>query len=172
MAVPGAAVAYSAIGGLVLYSGVKGATLADTVKAVLKGNLNVAGTEPVGDGTAGATPAGGSGAVPSGSAAKAQAYARSQMSHYGWDPAGGDWDALVKLWNQESGWSNVARNPQSGAYGIAQALPPTKYPAAGQAPPAGTSDAEAQIGWGMDYIRQRYGSPQMAWAHEQANNWY
>lgn len=84
-----------------------------------------------------------------------------------------DWDALVKLWNQESGWNNTANNPDSGAYGIAQALPPSKYPKAAQPPyMGGSADATAQIRWGLSYIRGRYGSPRMAWAHEVANNWY
>lgn len=47
MAVRGAAVAYTAIGSLVLFSGIKGATIADTVKAVLGGSLNVQDTETV-----------------------------------------------------------------------------------------------------------------------------
>lgn len=47
MAASGAAVAYCAAGGLVLYSGIKGATIADTVKSVLAGNLNVSDTETV-----------------------------------------------------------------------------------------------------------------------------
>jgi hypothetical protein len=61
MAVKGASVAYCAVGGLILYSGIKGATIADTIRSALKGNLNVKGTETVGTGdtgnlTASATP--------------------------------------------------------------------------------------------------------------------
>lgn len=44
----GAAVAYCVTGGLIAYSGIKGATISDTVKAVFAGNLNVSGTETVG----------------------------------------------------------------------------------------------------------------------------
>jgi len=47
VAVSGAAVAYSVAGGLVFYSGLKGATLADTAKAVLSGNLSVSGTQAI-----------------------------------------------------------------------------------------------------------------------------
>lgn len=169
MAFSGAAVAYAAIGGTVLFSGIKGASLSDTVKAVLKGNLTVTDTQPIGSPAAGSGSTGGTGGVATGSAAAAQAYAQSKMASYGWSTA--DFNDLVSLWNQESGWSNTAENP-SGAYGIAQALPHSKYPTAGQPPPVGTSDAQAQIDWGLQYIQQRYGSPQMAWAHEQANNWY
>lgn len=86
----------------------------------------------------------------------------------GW--SGSEWTALDKLWTKESGWNNKAKNPSSGAYGIPQALPPTKMPFAAQE--AGGSNAQAQIGWGLDYIAQQYGSPSAAWAHEVANNWY
>lgn len=59
MAVKGASVAYCAVGGLILYSGIKGATIADTIKAALGGNLNVTNTEQltadVTTGTSGST---------------------------------------------------------------------------------------------------------------------
>jgi hypothetical protein len=77
-------------------------------------------------------------------------------------------------WNyvamRESGWNQFARNPSSGAYGIAQALPPTKYPFAGQA--AGGSNPAAQISWMEGYMRSRYGGALGAAAHERAFNWY
>jgi hypothetical protein len=73
---------------------------------------------------------------------------------------------------RESGWNRFARNPSSGAYGIPQALPPTKLPPAGQA--GGGSHASPQIDWGLNYIKTTpgYGSPAAAWAHEQAHGWY
>lgn len=102
------------------------------------------------------------------SAATAQNYARLLGQPLGWS-SGQQWADWLSLWNQESGWSNTAENPSSGALGIAQALPPTKYPRAGQKP---TLDYRAQIRWGMRYILQRYGSPSKAWAHEQEFGWY
>jgi hypothetical protein len=186
MAASGAAVAYCAAGGLILYSGIKGSSLSDTAKAVLKGNLSISDTQPVdfSSGSAGVSPAGGSGAVASGDAAKAQAYAKSQMSRYGWNTTS-DFDDLVKLWDRESGWSNTAdtRVTHAGgdgpgskvfAYGIAQARPATKYPLAGQPPDlGGKADAETQVDWGMQYIHSAYqGSVAMAWGHEQQNGWY
>ena len=55
---------------------------------------------------------------------------------------------------------------------MAQALPASKYPFAGQA--LGGSNARAQINWGLNYIKTRptYGDPLAAWAHEEAFNWY
>ncbi|MGH7239601.1 MAG: transglycosylase SLT domain-containing protein [Candidatus Saccharimonadales bacterium] len=109
------------------------------------------------------------------SAAQNQATAkliiRSNPLYAGWD-SGNEWDSLVKLWNKESGWKATAKNPNSGAYGIPQALPATKMPKAAQPPPAGSSNPGSQITWGLSYIKERYGSPSGAWEHEVANNWY
>jgi len=83
------------------------------------------------------------------------------------------WDALYRLWMRESGWSNTAMNPSSGAYGIAQALghgPTNQYPAGPANPPQ--SDPRAQIEWGLNYIAQKYGTPAKAWAHERRFGWY
>lgn len=183
MPMSGAAVAYCTAGGLILYSGIKGATIADTVKAALAGNLTVTGTEAITAPAAGGQESiGNSGGVATGSAAAAQAYAKTRLSKYGWTDA--DFTDLVQLWNRESGWSNTAdtRVTHAGgdgpgskvfAYGIAQARPATKYPRPGWPPDlGGTADAQAQVDWGLEYIHGTYGSPAMAWAHEQQNGWY
>ena len=94
---------------------------------------------------------------------------KQMAAKYGWG-SGAQWVNLDALWQQESGWSNTAKNPSSGAYGIPQALPPTKLPFAGQE--GGGSSAVAQIGWGLNYIKGRYGSPIAAEAHEQSFGWY
>lgn len=86
-------------------------------------------------------------------------------ARYGW--TGAQWRALRELWQRESGWSSMARNPSSGAFGIPQALPATKMPAAAQ-----RGDAGAQILWGLNYIKDRYGSPAAALAFHNAHNWY
>ncbi|MFF1877566.1 hypothetical protein [Leifsonia sp. NPDC058230] len=99
--------------------------------------------------------------------AAAQAYASSQLPAYGW---GSDqMSCLVRLWNKESGWRANAVNPSSDAYGIAQALPPSKMSSAG---PDWLTNADTQINWGLTYIEGRYGSPCGAWAHEVSHNWY
>ena len=48
MPVSGMALAYTATGGLLLFSGFKGSTIADTVKHILQGNLNVTAGETIG----------------------------------------------------------------------------------------------------------------------------
>jgi hypothetical protein len=98
----------------------------------------------------------------SGSAALAQAFARSILFAYGWGQ--NQWPFEQALWNQESGWNSYAVNPSSGAYGIPQAL--------GHGHPYNLGDYQAQIRWGDSYIWARYGTPANAWAHERAFNWY
>ena len=121
----------------------------------------------LGGGVGGAGGPGGPGGV-GGSVTGNQAMGQAMAAAMGW--TGNEWTALQMLWQRESGWSNTALNPRSGAYGIAQALPASKYPFAGQA--LGGSSARSQINWGLDYIRARYGDPVAAMAHETAQNWY
>ncbi|MGZ5400427.1 MAG: aggregation-promoting factor C-terminal-like domain-containing protein, partial [Nocardioides sp.] len=71
------------------------------------------------------------------------------------------------LYVSESDWRVDADNPISSAYGIPQALTsmhdlPADY----------YTSAESQIRWGLEYIRDSYGSPCSAWDFKQANNWY
>jgi peptidoglycan DL-endopeptidase CwlO len=97
----------------------------------------------------------------------AQAYASSRLGAYGWGQD--QFQCLIQLWNQESSWLTNATNPTSGAYGIAQALPPGKYSDAGG---DWLTNYRTQIEWGFGYIKDRYGSPCGAWAHETSMNWY
>jgi SLT domain-containing protein len=69
----------------------------------------------------------------------------------------------------EAGWSTIAQNPSSGAYGIAQFINgPGEYAQYG----GSSGSASGQIAGFLDYIIQRYGNPEAAWAHEQAFHWY
>ncbi|MBS1906001.1 MAG: hypothetical protein JST33_05410 [Actinobacteria bacterium] len=99
--------------------------------------------------------------------AGAQAYAAGQLGNYGWGQD--QFPCLYRLWMQESSWRADALNPDSGAYGIPQALPASKLAAAGA---DWRTNGNTQIDWGLNYIQNRYGSPCGAWAHEVANNWY
>ena len=97
-----------------------------------------------------------------------QQYAFSLFSQYGWGTS--QQQPLVNLWNGESGWNPTAQNPGSTAYGIAQFLDGT-WSGVGCTK---SSNAEVQIQCGLKYIKQRYGSPAMAWAAWQSRNphWY
>jgi hypothetical protein len=166
MAIKGASVAYCAVGGIVLYSGIKGSTISDTFKAVIKGNLNVTDTETIGVPDATGTGAAGDTGASNATAAENQALAKTlatQMGYASWT-TGQAWADWVSLWNKESSWQDEA-NPTSSARGIAQNIN-------GYGPDYIQGDMTSQITWGIIYIASRYGSPVVAWAHEQANNWY
>jgi hypothetical protein len=108
-----------------------------------------------------------------GNAAENRALGQKMAERVGW--VGPQWAALDHLWGvDESGWDEgVANYAGSGAYGIAQALPASKYPPAGRPEaPNGPEKAKAQIAWGLQYIRERYGDPLAADAFRHANNWY
>jgi TP901 family phage tail tape measure protein len=96
-----------------------------------------------------------------------QAIGKAMAAAMGW--TGGQWTALQALWNRESGWNALAKNPSSGAYGIPQSLPASKMASAGA---DWLTNAATQIKWGLGYIAATYGSPAAAWAHETAAGWY
>lgn len=92
---------------------------------------------------------------------------RAIATSKGW--GGEQFACLDKLWTKESNWTVTAANPSSGAYGIPQSLPGSKMASHGK---SWRTDAATQIKWGLDYIKDRYGSPCSAWSHSQAVNWY
>lgn len=94
------------------------------------------------------------------------ALARQLMPNWS---TGAEWAAWNSVAMAESGWNQYARNPSSGAYGIPQALPPSKMGAAANPP---QSNPAAQIRWMISYIESVYGDPIRAWAHEQSFHWY
>lgn len=171
--IDGFGVAAIGFGAVFVYGGIKGYSPLKALTNVIKGaNPNAGQTNTLSltnttDTTSGATSGGnaGSNSAPVGNPSTYQQYAFSQFSKYGWGTS--QQQPLVNLWNQESGWNSSAQNPSSTAYGIAQFLDTTW---ANYGPK--TSNWQLQITYGLEYIHKRYGSPAMAWAHEQANNWY
>lgn len=99
--------------------------------------------------------------------AGAKSYASGRLSAFGWGQD--QFQCLAQLWTKESDWLTTATNPSSGAYGIAQALPPGKYSSAGS---DWLTSYRTQVNWGLSYIADRYGSPCSAWSHSVATNWY
>ena len=93
--------------------------------------------------------------------------AEAMLASFGWSLS--QFACLDPLWEHESGWSVTADNPDTGAYGIPQALPGDKMADAG---PDWQTDAATQIRWGLTYIKDLYGSPCAAYAHEQETGWY
>lgn len=95
-----------------------------------------------------------------------QNYAKKLLKQYGWSS---EWNSFNKLVNSESSWNVKATNPSSGAYGLAQALPASKYNSAGS---DWKTNGSTQLRWMMDYIKDRYGDPNKAWSFHLKNNWY
>ena len=81
-----------------------------------------------------------------------------------------EWGAMKNLMMGESGFRNDAQNPTSTAYGLFQFLDSTWATVGGTK----TSDPGLQSQYGLQYIKQRYGSPSKAWAFWQAQSphWY
>lgn len=99
--------------------------------------------------------------------AGAQAYAASQLPAHGWAPS--EMQCLMKLWTRESDWKTTATNASSGAYGVVQSLPAEKMASAGA---DYRTNYRTQINWGLQYVKDRYGSPCGALNFHYANNWY
>lgn len=98
---------------------------------------------------------GGGGATPAGlTGNKGIVYQAMINAGYGPD----QWPALDRLMMHESGYSATAENP-SGAYGMFQFMPYT-WPGYGPK----TSDPNMQAQYGLQYIKNRYGTPSAAWA--------
>ena len=99
--------------------------------------------------------------------AGAQAYAASKLGSFGW--SADQMQCLKRLWTKESEWRTTATNASSGAYGIVQSLPAEKMASAGA---DYRTNYRTQINWGLDYIKERYGSPCGALNFHLAHNWY
>lgn len=76
---------------------------------------------------------------------------------------------LEQMWTKESNWRAEAHNSSSGAHGIPQALPAEKMKSYGA---DYLTNPVTQIRWGLDYIRNRYGTPCQAWSFWQSHHYY
>ncbi|MGW5418922.1 aggregation-promoting factor C-terminal-like domain-containing protein [Streptomyces sp. NPDC003943] len=77
--------------------------------------------------------------------------------------------SFSKIVEHESGWNHTATNSSSGAYGLVQALPGSKMASAGA---DWKTNPATQIKWGLNYMNERYGSPNAAWSFWQTHGWY
>ena len=96
-------------------------------------------------------------------AGTAKAQVRAVAMKYGWG-AGREWDAIKWIVQKESSWNPRAANPTSSARGLFQQMTSIHGPVA--------KTAAGQAGWGLKYIKNRYGSPTRAQAFWRRNNWY
>jgi len=98
----------------------------------------------------------------------AKRFAKEMMaSQYGWGDD--EYTCLNRLWTKESHWNYQARNPRSGAHGIAQALPATKMEQVGT---DWRTNPITQIQWGLLYISERYDTPCAAWNKWRKSRYY
>jgi len=96
-----------------------------------------------------------------------EAILQATAAKFGW--TGAQWTCLNNVEMAEAGYNLTATNPSSGAYGMAQFINgPSEYAEYG----GNSNTASGQAVAMCNYIKQRYGTPCAAWAHEQAYNWY
>lgn len=88
---------------------------------------------------------------------------RIATNRYGYSP--GDFNALDSIIERESGWDPNAVNDSSGAAGIAQRI-------SGYGHGYEQDRPKQQINWLLNYIEDRYGSPQAALAFKDREGWY
>jgi len=173
----GFSLAYTTLGGVVLWSGIKGTTISTTFRGLLSGNPPSQNEEPIQQvtqaeaGTAaqidlstGQAIPGVTQGIPAGVAAGGgsptanKALGRLMAAAYGW--GGSEWPYLESGWQEESGWSQTAAydksDPYDHAYGIPQANPGSKMSSAGS---DWKTNPATQIKWGLGYIKATYGSP-------------
>lgn len=191
MPVNGIVVGALGVGVVLVWSGVQNKGITQTVQDIVSGKKPLPGPKPQDTipnltpgqtqvlGQLGGNPQTGPGVSTSLSVQKNQAIAKLLAAPYGWN-TGPNWDALIVLWNSESGWSNTIWNTSAScggdafAYGIPQACGHgTQKPIPGHGsvcpfPPGnpgnppecgGISSSVAQIAWGLNYIKQNYGQP-------------
>lgn len=193
MAVSTPAVALMGGGAIFLWSAFHGASLTGSLRDLLQGkqppgsDVNPAGLPGIqavsdsgGTGTTAISTSQTAGSATDGHAALAQA-----ARLYSWD-TGSEWQALTYVEMREAGFNPQAKNPSSGALGLAQALGHGGQGTAGtlgneyggfgltaaQARAANSGNAYWQAVWMVNYIHSTYGDPIHAAAHEQSHNWY
>jgi len=88
-------------------------------------------------------------------------------TEYSWSD--GQVGCLNKLWDRESHWNYKAHNYNSGAHGIAQALPAIKMEIISD---DWRTNPVTQIQWGLHYISVRYNTPCAALAKYNRSRFY
>jgi hypothetical protein len=154
------------VGGLLLVHAVTGSSFAD----ILQGHVTPPSTTGAQLGVAGvgSTLANvGSALVPPGLSGSLSSTVNQIAADMGWD--GVQANAWLQVIQMESGGSMTAKNPSSGAYGIAQFINgPSEYAQYG----GNVNTQQGQLTAMANYIKQRYGTPSAALAHENTYHWY
>ena len=98
--------------------------------------------------------------------------AKPSGSHKNWLKQAGiksNFDKWNYIINHESGWNPKAQNPSSSAYGIGQALPPSKMASFGS---DYMTNPITQLKWMKSYVNGRYGGINNAYAFWKKHHWY
>lgn len=82
---------------------------------------------------------------------------------------GSQYSCAASLISRESGWNVHATNPSSGAYGLGQALPPSKMASAGS---DWRTNPSTQLRWMKSYVDSRYGGACSAWSFWTSHHYY
>ena len=98
---------------------------------------------------------------------QARKLAKSKLIGYGWKKPT-EWGCLNWMWGKESAWNYKAVSSTKD-HGIPQRNMPT---ATKKEIHAFMTDPVAQIEWGLNYIKVRYGSPCQAKAFWLRHHWY
>lgn len=187
MAVNGLGVTYMVSGFLLVWSGIKNVTLKDEITSFAKGTTptpNPTGAPSIGIASSsgsstgsstssssaggGSSSSSGTATVPAASSGSVQQALTNAAKQKGWTSAA-ELSALNYVEMREAGYNLTAKNPSSGAYGIAQFINgPSEYYTYGGNPNTADGQAVAMV----NYISQRYGDPIAAAAHERQFNWY
>lgn len=194
MAINGIALGALGIGGLFLFSAVKGKSILATAQNVITGQspaLVQPSTQILGN-TAeqvatltSPAPNTTTGVGPVANAGTNKMILNATAVNFGWG-SGQEWSALDDIEMEEAGYSASIKNPSSGALGIGQALGHGNANTAGtlgneyggygltdaQAKEANSGDAATQCLWMCTYIKQVYGDPITAQAFHLAHNYY
>lgn len=187
--------AIAGVGGVFVWSAVKGKSITSVLRTLIAGGQpgsaspanQIAGFNSSTGGGAGQNSPVTSTAPSPAAVGSYKAYAMALLTARGW---AGQYSSLNNIINgEDSSWNPKAQNP-SGAFGIAQALGHGTASTAGTVDGVtineygnfGTSDATcraansasgyAQLQWMLNYIQERYGDPDKAWAYHQANGVY
>lgn len=194
MAINGTALAITAVGGMFLYAGISNKSMLSVIQNIVTGKSPTTASPNTSDpqlqsnavGSLGNTLAGAATLGAASVSGSPQAALKQAAATHGWD-TGANWNSLVAIENQEAGFNPTAKNPSSGAYGMAQSLGHgysggpapngvNEYGGEGLTPAqseqASMGNAYYQSVWMCNYIASRYGNPVVAEQFHLANNWY
>jgi hypothetical protein len=170
--IDGIALGCIAAGGVLAYAGIRGKSVPSLLTGFIQGKSPASATaaDQITQSTSSSS---GSSSSSSGSggtgvdAGSNEATLKATAATFGW--TGAQWTALNNIEMAEAGYDLTATNPSSGAYGMAQFIDgPSEYAEYG----GNSTTAAGQSVAMCNYIKQRYGTPVVAWAFHLANGYY